>query len=69
MSCRQPGSFSRQTRSGHCGMNTRLHCPCGEHIVAEDEEELVRLTQAHLTEEHPQLVDRYTRDDILWMAT
>jgi hypothetical protein len=49
-------------------MKTRLHCPCGEYLVAAGEEELVRLAQEHLKHEHPQLADHYTREDILWMA-
>jgi hypothetical protein len=48
-------------------MKTRLNCPCGEYITAPDEDELVRLVEAHLVAEHP---DRhYGRDEILFMAS
>jgi hypothetical protein len=47
-------------------MKTRLTCPCGERIVGSDEDELVELTQAHLTERHPE--HRYDREQILFLA-
>lgn len=48
-------------------MKTRLNCPCGEYITATDEDELVRLVQAHLASEHPGR--SYERDEILFMAS
>jgi predicted small metal-binding protein len=48
-------------------MKTRLTCPCGETIKAQDEDELVELTQAHLAGEHPGM--SYGRDEILFIAT
>lgn len=48
-------------------MKTRLTCPCGETIRAEDEDTLVELTQAHLAEAHPGMT--YGRDEILFIAT
>jgi predicted small metal-binding protein len=47
----------------------RLRCPCGETIDADSEDELVALANAHLEAEHPELVGRYSRDDILFMAS
>jgi hypothetical protein len=47
-------------------MKTRLDCPCGEVIVAEDEDALVEAAQAHLREKHPDL--EYSRDEILFIA-
>jgi predicted small metal-binding protein len=47
-------------------VKTHITCPCGEAIVAKDEDELVDLTQAHLKEVHPGL--EYDRDSILFMA-
>jgi len=46
----------------------RLHCPCGELIVADSEDELVEKANAHLAKEHPKLAGTYTRDQILVMA-
>jgi hypothetical protein len=47
-------------------MKTRLLCPCGEYIEAEDEDTLVELTQAHLKAKHPD--HEYSRDEILFIA-
>jgi predicted small metal-binding protein len=47
-------------------MKQRLNCPCGEKIQAENEDELVEKTQAHLAEAHPD--HSYTRDEILFIA-
>jgi predicted small metal-binding protein len=49
-------------------MKTNLHCPCGEHIVGKDEDELVEKAKEHLREKHPDLVDVYGRDEILFVA-
>jgi hypothetical protein len=49
-------------------MKTRLDCPCGEHIEGKDEDDLVEKTKAHLQEKHPDLVDVYEREHILFMA-
>lgn len=45
---------------------TRLHCPCGEWLEGETEDELVELAFHHLEESHPNL--KYTREEILFMA-
>jgi hypothetical protein len=46
----------------------RLQCPCGDLLVADSEDELVELAQAHLAKEHPDLAGTYTRDQILVMS-
>jgi predicted small metal-binding protein len=45
-----------------------LHCPCGEHLIAADEDELVEQAFEHLRREHPEMADRYTRSDVLFFA-
>ena len=47
-------------------MKTQLNCPCGEYIKAENEDDLVEKTQAHLAAEHPGM--EYGRDEILFIA-
>lgn len=47
-------------------MKTTLDCPCGEHIVGADEDQLVELTNKHLAENHPG--HEYSRDEILFIA-
>ena len=49
-------------------MKTRLDCPCGALIEAEDEDALVERVQAHLRDAHPDRADHYTREQILFMA-
>jgi predicted small metal-binding protein len=46
----------------------KLRCPCGELIVAEDEDSLVEKANEHLEQEHPQMAGDYTREQILSMA-
>ncbi|MBB4134101.1 hypothetical protein BKA16_000653 [Gordonia humi] len=45
---------------------TRLQCPCGEHLVGADEDDLVDKARSHLAERHSGL--DYGRDEILIMA-
>ncbi|NLE79475.1 MAG: DUF1059 domain-containing protein [Rhodococcus sp.] len=45
---------------------TRLNCPCGEAIKAENEDELVKKVQEHLAADHP--TKDYSRNEILFMA-
>ncbi|MEV0062072.1 DUF1059 domain-containing protein [Nocardia sp. NPDC050718] len=47
-------------------MKTRLNCPCGTQINADNEDDLVTQTQAHLAANHPD--HDYTRDEILFIA-
>jgi hypothetical protein len=49
-------------------VKTNLHCPCGEHIIGKDEDDLVEKAMQHLRDEHPHLVEVYGRDEILFMA-
>jgi hypothetical protein len=46
----------------------RLRCPCGEMLIADDEDSLVGAAQQHLASEHPKLAGEYTREQILFMA-
>ena len=47
-------------------LRTRLQCPCGEHLVGDDEDELVAKALEHLARQHPGL--EYGREEILIMA-
>jgi predicted small metal-binding protein len=49
-------------------MKKNLACPCGEMLRGEDEDDLVAKTYEHLREKHPDKVDDYNRDMILFMA-
>jgi hypothetical protein len=45
-----------------------MYCPCGERIVGPDDDELVRRAEEHLRTAHPELVGKYSREDILVFA-
>jgi predicted small metal-binding protein len=47
-------------------MKTTLDCPCGERILASNEDELVDKAKAHLKEKHPD--HDYSREEILFLA-
>jgi hypothetical protein len=45
-----------------------LSCPCGVTLTGLDEDEIVEVSFAHLRDVHPELADRYEREDVLAMA-
>jgi predicted small metal-binding protein len=48
-------------------MARQITCECGEVVRGETEHELVERTLEHLRHDHPQLVDKVTRQDIVAM--
>ena len=49
-------------------MSSTVSCDCGEVICAESDDELVSAVSAHVERDHPELVGKLGRDDILAMA-
>ena len=49
-------------------MTLVVHCPCGVDVSGESEDELVTAVEAHVQEDHPDMVDSMTREQILEMA-
>ncbi len=45
-----------------------INCECGEVVRADSDGELVEKVQRHVSESHPELVGKMTRDDVLAMA-
>ncbi len=45
-----------------------VHCPCGKDVSGETDDELVQNVEGHIKEDHPDLVGKYSREDILSMA-
>jgi hypothetical protein len=45
-----------------------VNCPCGEVVEAETDDDLVEKVQAHVADAHPEMADKYTRDQILSIA-
>jgi len=49
-------------------MARMISCECGRTIRGETDEEVVANAEAHVREDHPDLVGSITRDDLLAMA-
>jgi predicted small metal-binding protein len=49
-------------------MAKEIDCPCGKTVRGEDDDELVANTEAHIQEQHPEMVGTRSREDILAMA-
>ena len=45
-----------------------VHCPCGTNVEGETDDALVENVQAHIAADHPDLVGKYSREQILEMA-
>jgi hypothetical protein len=45
-----------------------VHCPCGKNVEGKDEDEIVANVEAHIGEDHPELVGKYSREQIVAMA-
>lgn len=45
-----------------------VHCPCGKDVEGADDDELVRNVEEHVAADHPDLVGKYSREQILGMA-
>ncbi len=49
-------------------MARMINCECGRTIRGETDEEVVANAEAHVRQDHPELVGSITRDDLLAMA-
>jgi predicted small metal-binding protein len=49
-------------------MGKVVNCECGETVRAEGDGELVERVEAHVARDHPEMVGKLSRDDILAMA-
>ena len=45
-----------------------VHCPCGKNVEGETDDALVENVQAHIAADHPDLVGKYSREQIVEMA-
>lgn len=45
-----------------------INCECGQTVRADSDDELVSKVEQHVRQDHPELVGRLGRDDILAMA-
>lgn len=49
-------------------MGKRIDCECGAVVKADTDDELVAQVEAHVASDHPDLVGKLTREDVLGMA-
>ena len=49
-------------------MSKVINCECGQTVRAESDDELVAKVQDHVGSDHPELVGKLSRDDVLAMA-
>jgi hypothetical protein len=49
-------------------MTKVVNCECGQVVRAESDDELVAAVGAHVERDHPELVGKMSREDILAMA-
>ena len=45
-----------------------VHCPCGVNVEGETDDDLVSNVEAHMVADHPDLVGKYSHEQILEMA-
>jgi predicted small metal-binding protein len=49
-------------------MAKQVDCPCGETVRGDTDDELVANVEAHIRDQHPDMVGTMSRDQILGMA-
>ena len=49
-------------------MSKVVHCPCGTDVEGDSDDELVGNVEAHVSENHPDMVGKMSREQILEMA-
>jgi predicted small metal-binding protein len=49
-------------------MSLVVHCECGHDVKGETEDELVGNVEQHVSDAHPDMVGKMTREQILEMA-
>lgn len=49
-------------------MSKLIHCECGQTVRGQTDDDLVQAAERHVQQDHPELVGKITRADILAMA-
>jgi len=49
-------------------MSKVINCECGQVVRGETDDELIRSAEEHVNRDHPDLVGKITREDLLAMA-
>ena len=58
----------RHSRSAYDALVKQINCVCGKVVKGDDDDELWEKAQAHLRTDHPDLVGKVSRKDILAQA-
>ena len=58
----------RQSATAYTEFMKRIDCVCGHVVEAEDDDQLWEDAQEHLRTDHPDLVGKVSREDILAQA-
>lgn len=45
-----------------------VDCPCGKSVEGENDDRIVENVEAHIRSDHPEMVGKYSREQILAMA-
>jgi predicted small metal-binding protein len=45
-----------------------INCECGEVVSGKSDQELIAAVEAHINRDHPDLIGKLSREDILGMA-
>lgn len=45
-----------------------VNCPCGVNVEGETDDQLVTNVEVHIASDHPDMVGKYSREQILEMA-
>jgi hypothetical protein len=45
-----------------------VHCPCGKNVEGETDDALVENVKLHISNDHPDIVGKYSPEEILEMA-
>lgn len=45
-----------------------VHCPCGKDVEGETDDQLVENVKQHIQADHPDMVGKYSREQIIEMA-
>lgn len=49
-------------------MSKLINCECGQVVRGETDDELIKNAEEHINRDHPELVGKLSRDDLLGMA-
>jgi hypothetical protein len=62
------GGTLQRLRSAYDALVKQINCVCGSIVKGEDDDELWEKAKAHLRTDHPELVGKVSREDILAQA-